>query len=151
MMPLKRWPICETLNYLLKPFSFERFLKAIHKIDAAANKEKTIFASPTDKEIERVFVKSGKKYIQLKLDTILFIEAVGNYCKITTLDEAIQVREKISVFIKQLPQSLFFQVHKSFIVSKTQISAIEGNRILIKDYVIPIGKVYKANLNRLLQ
>lgn len=136
------------VDYLLKPFSFERFVKAINKIEVQ-QPNSSIASTPSLISSESIFVKSNKKMIQVKLDAILFIEAVGNYCKITTTAENIHVREKISDFINKLPEANFFQVHKSFIVSKDHIKAIEGNRILIKDFVIPVGKVYKTNLNML--
>ena len=137
------------IDYLLKPFSFERFVKAINKVETNKKQEKTVVKSSNKSQIESLFIKSNKKQIQVKLNEILFAEAVGNYCKIMLHDEEIQIREKISDFINQLPQDLFFQVHKSFIISKTHIKSIEGNRIFIKDYTIPIGKVYKSNLNKL--
>ena len=137
------------VDYLLKPFSFERFVKAINKVEISNNTSK-IRSSSTSNVTESIFIKSNKKHIQVNLNTILFVEAVGNYCKIVTEDEEIQVREKISDFISLLPQEIFLQVHKSFIVSKTHIKSIEGNRIFIRDYIIPIGKVYKINLTKLL-
>ena len=137
------------VDYLLKPFSFERFLKAINKIESTPTTNKPIGKFANDERATSIFVKSNKKYIQLQLDRILFVEAVGNYCKIVTKDTEIQIREKISDFIKQLPANEFFQVHKSFIISIIHIASIEGNRIHIDDYVIPVGKVFKSNLNKL--
>ncbi len=137
------------VDYLLKPFSFERFVKAINKIDLpkkTSNITSTPSQSPNPEE--SIFVKSSKKIIQVKLNDILFVEAVGNYCKIVTEDDDIQVREKISSFIEKLPEDTFIQVHKSFIVAKSHIKEIEGNRIIIYNFIIPIGKVYKNNLNK---
>lgn len=136
------------LDYLLKPFSFERFVKAINKIEP--KKEINLTATIT-KEEKSVFLRSNKKRIQVKTSAILFIEATGNYVKIVLQDSEIQIREKISEIIKLLPQNDFFQVHKSFIVAKNHINEIEGNRILINDFVIPIGKMYKNNLKPLLE
>jgi len=137
------------VDYLLKPFSFERFMKAIHKLEMLETKD-TRGSLAHSNVAESIFVKSDKKHIQLKLASILFVEAIGNYCKIVTQDAEIQIREKISEFKTQLPQALFFQVHKSFIISKTHIKSIEGNRVLINDFVIPVGKVYKMNLKKFL-
>ncbi|MBA6155089.1 response regulator transcription factor [Tenacibaculum sp. S7007] len=136
------------VDYLLKPFSFERFIKAINKIDVS-NTKASVASTLTSKSDERIFVKSSKKMIQINLKDILFVEAIGNYCKIITVDDEIQIREKISDFINVLPTDKFFQVHKSFIISKNHINSIEGNRIFINDFIIPIGKVYKTNLNKI--
>lgn len=138
------------VDYLLKPFSFERFVKAINKIETPTSVKQNETPLTTSVSSESVFVRSSKKIIQIKLDGILFVESVGNYCKIITEEEEVQMREKISDFLSKLPQDNFFQVHKSFIVSKDKIKLVEGNRIVIKDFIVPIGKVYKNNLNKLL-
>jgi DNA-binding LytR/AlgR family response regulator len=139
------------VDYLLKPFSFERFIKAINKIESKLPKSESTTTLNTKKEEQSLFLKSNKKRIQVKLDAILFVEAVGNYVNVVTQDAEIQVRDKISDILDLFPSDAFFQVHKSFIVAKEHINEIEGNRILIKDYKIPIGKVYKNNVNTLLQ
>lgn len=136
------------VDYLLKPFSFERFVKAVNKIEVTNTKTNNSTSLSTNQN-DSFFIKSNKKHIQLKYKDILFIEAVGNYCKIVTKNDEIQVREKISAIIKQLPENNFYQTHKSFIVAKEHIATIEGNLIMIKDYKIPIGKVYKNNLTKL--
>lgn len=136
------------VDYLLKPFSFERFVKAIHKIEHIQTNHEAVNVK---KEDEQLFLKSNKKYIQVKTNAILFIEATGNYINVVTEDDEIQVREKLAEVLQLLPESQFVQTHKSFIVSKQHIKQIEGNRISIKSYIIPIGKVYKKNIEALLQ
>lgn len=137
-------------DYLLKPFSFERFLKAIHKaIGNAVNKKNaSLETSPIP---NRIFVQSNKKHFQLETGVILYIEATGNYTKIVTITETITIREKLSALLEQLPKSDFLQVHKSFAVAPKHIKSIEGNVILIENYSIPIGKMYKLNIIQLLK
>ncbi|CAL2064079.1 LytTR family DNA-binding domain-containing protein [Tenacibaculum sp. 190524A05c] len=135
------------IDYLLKPFGFDRFVKAINKIEASIT---TVSNVNVSKETDSLFLRSNKKLVQVKTDEILFIEATGNYVNVTTTEQEIKVREKISDVLDLLPDDVFFQVHKSFIVAKKHINEIEGNRILIRDFVIPIGKTYKLNLNKLL-
>lgn len=137
-------------DYLLKPFSFERFLKAINKTfigNTRSNFEKTEGKSIS----ERIFLKSKKKYTQIEIDDLLFIEASGNYTKVVTKNNSITIREKLSDVMGFLPNEAFLQVHKSFVVAHKQIKSIEGNRIYILDHVVPVGKVYKANILKLLQ
>lgn len=138
------------VDYLLKPFSFERFIKAINKIEVKSPKSEPA-TSNVKKEEQSLFLKSNKKRIQVKLADILFVEAIGNYVNVVTSNSEIQVRDKISDILSLLPEDEFFQVHKSFIIAKTHINEIEGNRILIRDFKIPIGKVYKNNVNKLLR
>jgi len=141
----------EITDYLLKPFSFERFLKAVNK--AFQFKDRT---SSTKQQIEKpksgyIFLHSDKKYFQVKLSDILYVEAAGNYSKVVLKDKNILVREKISEMLEKLSMDNFIQVHKSFIIAKQHINSIEGNRIRILEYIIPVGKTYKANIIQLLK
>lgn len=137
-------------DYLLKPFSFERFLKAINKTFSSPTSQlPNTFKSSTIPN--RIFLRSNKKYIQVVDDDIEYIEASGNYSKVITLTENITIREKISDLLKLLPEQEFVQVHKSFAVAIKHIKSIEGNRIFINDHIIPIGKIYKSNVIQLLR
>ncbi len=141
----------EIVDYLLKPFSFERFLKAVNKtVKPKESSQKIIQEVPQVKK-GHVFLYSDKKYIQVKVDEILYAEAAGNYSKVVTKDNKILVREKISDMLNILSSEHFIQVHKSFVVAKEQINAIEGNRIIIADAIIPIGSLYKTNISKLVK
>lgn len=134
------------VDYLLKPFNFERFLKAVNKISIHQEPFKT--ESNTSRNI---FVRSNKKYIQLDINSILYIEAAGNYSKIVTSEETISLREKISDLLEQFASEDLMQVHKSFAISKRKIKSIEGNRILIGEFTVPIGKIYKSVVLQILK
>lgn len=137
-------------DYLLKPFGFERFLKAINKTFSNATAPIAISAeSPTISN--RIFLQSSKKYIQVEIDTIQYLEATGNYTKIVTTAETVTIREKISTLLELLPKDGFLQVHKSFAVAPKHINSIEGNRIFIFDHIVPIGTIFKGNVIRLLK
>ncbi len=137
----------EITDYLLKPFSFERFLKAVNK---AVQTNESI--PKTNQDIEKsktahIFLYSDKKYIQVKVADILYVEAAGNYSKVVLKENSILVRDKISKMLEKLPKEDFLQVHKSYIVAKQHITSVEGNRIMIADTIIPIGQYYKANVS----
>lgn len=136
-------------DYLLKPFGFERFLKAINKAIGSVNQK--VISSENSAVSNRIFVQSNKKHIQLEVESIVYIEATGNYTKIVTTIETITIREKFSAFLEQLPQDEFIQVHKSFAVAPKHIKSIEGNIIFVANYKIPIGKMYKLNIIQLLK
>ena len=95
------------------------------------------------------FLKGDKKHHQIHLESILFIEAYGHYTKVYLENEMILSHEKISSFEEFLPKSEFIRTHKSFIIAKTKINQIEGNRIFIKEHKIPIGQTYKGNISKL--
>ena len=137
-------------DYLLKPFGFDRFLKAINKTFSSP----VVIPSVSNQNNEiskRIFLRSNKTYIQIEIDTILFIEASGNYTKVITTLETITIREKISKALELLPKENLLQVHKSFAVAPKQIKKIEGNRIYVADHIIPIRKMFKTNVIQLLK
>ena len=138
------------VDYLLKPFSFERFLKAVNKVEDSTRIIMPSSSEGPDAATKRIFLRENKSHIQVDINDIIYIEAAGNYTKVTTIDKTITVREKISDMIESLPSNDFLQVHKSFAIAIKHIKSIEGNRIHIGDNTIPIGKLYKANVNKLL-
>lgn len=136
-------------DYLLKPFSFDRLVKAINKVitnNTSSNKKEI---STTKVEQFKFFVKGDKKQHYVDANTILFIEAFGNYTKIFLEDEMILSHEKISYYETFLDAQNFLRVHKSFIIAIDKIKHIEGNRIQIATHKIPIGLTYKSNVSKL--
>lgn len=136
-------------DYLLKPFSFERLVKAVNKAVASkqtTNEKTHITSTPTN---TRFFLKGDKKYHQIKSEDILYIEAYGNYTKLYFKDEMIVSHEKISDFDELLASDNFLRVHKSFIIALDKIKLIEGNRIHIGNHKIPIGQTYKSSISKL--
>ncbi|MDO6596609.1 response regulator transcription factor [Oceanihabitans sp. 2_MG-2023] len=139
------------VDYLLKPFSFERFLSALNKVTSSNTIVKKEAKGSLKPEEKYIFLKQNNSHIQVDLDTILFIEASGNYTKVFTTKDVIIIREKITDTIQLLSDHDVIQVHKSFAVSKKHIQRIEGNRIFIQEHMVPIGKLYKVNINQLLK
>ncbi|WBX78428.1 response regulator transcription factor [Tenacibaculum ovolyticum] len=141
-------------DYLLKPYSFERFLKAVNKVNDTLNTNKETAIPKQENEDttnKQIFLKQQNSHIQVAVNTILYIEASGNYIKVFTTTDTITVRGKISDILALLPENKFLQVHKSFAIATTHIQRIEGNRIHIGNTVVPIGKLYKVNVNELLR
>ncbi|WP_394749255.1 LytR/AlgR family response regulator transcription factor [Spongiimicrobium salis] len=133
-------------DYLLKPFSFERFVKAVNKGTTMVTPLPHTESSPQQRSF---FVKGDKKYHQIKLDEILFVEAYGNYTKIYIQEEYIVSHEGISYYESVLPVAQFLRVHKSFIIALDKIRQIEGNRIRINTHIVPIGRTYKSVVSKL--
>jgi DNA-binding LytR/AlgR family response regulator len=140
------------VDYLLKPFSFERFLKAINKARIDTSKTTSITQNVvSDGKLGRFFLRSNNKYTQVVLDDILFVESSGNYIKIVLKEEIITIRGKLSSILELMPTDGFVQVHRSFMVVQKHIKSIEGNQIFIDNYTVPIGKLFKVQLGRLLK
>lgn len=138
-------------DYLLKPFSFERFLKAINKTVSTTAKTSISTNGESDITTKSIFLHQNKKYTQVSIDAIQYIEAAGNYTKVITTTETITIREKISDLLASLPTNDFLQVHKSFAVAIAHIKNVEGNKISIGDHNVPIGKLYKMKVTELLK
>lgn len=137
------------VDYLLKPFSFERFLKAVNKV-TYSNETEQIQPEPQHPTKDHIFLRSNKKHIQVTLPSILFLEAYGNYTKVYTTKDIITVREKVSDLLETINSDEFIQVHRSFAVAKKHIESIEGNRISIGEHIVPIGSSFKEVVNGLL-
>jgi DNA-binding LytR/AlgR family response regulator len=136
-------------DYLVKPFSLERFIIAV---DRAAVRIGHLKGVP-EKEIpadEFIFLKTEGKIYKIEFNTLLFAEANGNYTKLITTAQPLTLSMPFFGLEKLLSANQFIKVHRSFIINKTKITRIEGNRVFINQHEIPIGKNYKADfLNRL--
>lgn len=138
------------VDYLLKPFSLSRFLKAINKVNE--NNKMNSAVSETVSEIKNgsIFLKGDKVHHQIQIRDILFVEAYGNYVKVYSKEKMIVIHEKISTLETILSKHNVLRVHKSFLVTIKHITSIQGNRIHIQDYKIPIGQTYKNSINELI-
>ncbi len=137
------------VDYLVKPFGFERFVKAVNKAIEAPTSQNSPESNAVSAE-HRFFVKGDKQYHQINSNEIMLVEAYGNYTKLILKNETIISHEKISHYEETLPSGDFLRVHKSFIVALQHINRIEGNRIFIGDHQVPIGQTYKSSVNRLI-
>jgi DNA-binding LytR/AlgR family response regulator len=137
----------DVLDYLLKPISFDRFLKAINKY---YNRHETmIMESPKNLNVDQrdtkdhIFVKKNKTMVKVYFDDILYIESMKDYVKIHTPDEIHFVKHQISTLESELPDSEFIRVHKSFIIPIAKVSTVSPKSVGIAEQKIPIGRNYK--------
>lgn len=135
----------DVTDYLLKPFSLERFIQAVLKVKKKSSVVKEVIAPIKEEGNKTIFVKSDKKILKLNLDEIVYIEAYGNYIKIHT-DQMILTAQTLSEFLKKLPLH-FLRVHKSYVINFNQLKLIDGNQILLQnDTKLPIGKSYRKEV-----
>lgn len=128
------------LDYLLKPFSLARFLKACNKAEELYSlRKKAVGASQS----AYVFIKDGYEQIKVAIDDILFIEAAGNYTQIHLLNNSsLSTRMPISEMLALLPAQKFIRTHRAFIVAKSAVTKFDRNQLWIEDKIIPIGPTY---------
>lgn len=139
----------DVCDYLLKPFRFDRFLKAANRALSAFNSQKrmpNVEAAPaaTTAEPTQIYIKSDKKYILQDLDKIYYLESLGNYVKIWDDEKFWLTPRTLTSFESQLSSETFIRVHKSFIVNRAFVHYIEGNIIFLRNgKQLPLGKNYR--------
>tara|TARA_R110000868_G_scaffold38874_2_gene135602 strand:+ start:1521 stop:2198 length:678 start_codon:yes stop_codon:yes gene_type:complete len=121
------------IDYLLKPITFERFLKAVNKIKTDAN--------PVATE-DSIVVKSGYDLHKIKFDSILYIESDSEYVIYHTPQGKIMSNQSLSALEKKLPVQSFMRVHRSYIVNKAKVNALKGRDLLIEKAIIPVSASY---------
>jgi len=135
-------------DYLLKPYTFDRFNQAVNKASDYIQWQKTTIRSDT-KDIDYIFVKSGYKLVKIFLNEILFIEGMRDFQCVVTPDSKILVSHSFQELEKILPKS-FVRCHKSYIVSLSKVESIERDIIRIGKKYIPIGDTFKKTFYRSL-
>lgn len=121
------------IDYLLKPITFERFLKAVNKIKTDANQVATE---------DSIVVKSGYDLHKIKFDSILYIESDSEYVIYHTPQGKIMSNQSLSALEKKLPVQSFMRVHRSYIVNKAKVNALKGRDLLIEKAIIPVSASY---------
>lgn len=140
----------DALDYILKPFGYEEFLKAANKAnDYFSLKEKATIS--VDSKNDYLFVKSEYKIRKINLDNILYIEGLREYVKIhQTEGKPILSLLSMKSLLAKLPEERFMRVHRSFIVNLDKINTIERSRIVFGDVYIPISDQYKEQFQKFL-
>jgi DNA-binding LytR/AlgR family response regulator len=126
-------------DYLLKPYSFERFLKAVDKVQSEL---------PVAQPKSYIFVKTEYRMVRIDFQDILYIEGMGAYLRIVTSQGKITTLLSFVQIEKQLPNDKFRRVHKSYIIAINKIKNIERNVIVVGNERIPIGKMYVDDFYR---
>lgn len=139
------------VDYLLKPIPFERFLKAIQKIELKEplyieNENSSNAINNIIPSQEYFFVKGGSKnkYFKINYDDVFYIEGLKNYISIVTKDQKVVTYQSLRETEQQLPHPPFYRIHKSYIISINKVQVIDDNLVHIYDKQIPIGKTYRA-------
>ncbi|SDF62421.1 two component transcriptional regulator, LytTR family [Dyadobacter soli] len=131
----------DAVDYLVKPFSFERFLKAIHKVQSR-------LATLPERGQEYLFIRSAHRMVRVDFDQILILEGKKDYVAVHTPDHTIETLTTMTAFQEKLPAKEFLRVHRSFIIALKKITAIERSTIWIGETKVPIGDLFREELFR---
>jgi DNA-binding LytR/AlgR family response regulator len=136
------------IDYLLKPISFSRFLKAVEKAKEYAEMKNAAIVQPSP---EWLFVRSEKRIEKIEMIAILYIESVGNYVNIITFEKNILCYLTLKGIESQLPPSLFIKIHQSYLINLSKVEAIDGNQVKINNKLLPISRGYKEMFMKIIE
>lgn len=141
------------VDYLLKPFSFERFLKAVNKVQKLEEKKLKrnepgdVMQKPQLKE-DHLIIRADRKLYKINYEDLLFIEGQKAYVTFHTKKKNITALASLKDLEEQLPSSHFLRIHKSYIVSVHEIESLEGNQVEIGGQRLPVSKSYKTAVEK---
>ncbi|WP_077404163.1 LytR/AlgR family response regulator transcription factor [Cellulophaga omnivescoria] len=144
------------VDYLVKPVTQDRFNKSIQKVKAALAKSpepETVSNNTTNSNSslgEELYINIDRRLIKINFNDIQLIEAKGDYIEVKTTKENYRVRNTLKKIKDKLPEKLFLQIHRSYIINFTKIVDIEDNSVLIEKNVVPISRSNRPELMRRL-
>lgn len=142
----------DVVDFLLKPITLDRFFKAINKFQNFQTKDskETFKSFDIQQNKTDILIKDTNKTYRINPDNILYIEGMREYIKVYTTNETIITKSSLTNFSKQLDDSIFIRIHKSYIINTNKVNAFTKSSIEIANKKIPIGRSYKINtINKL--
>ncbi len=128
------------LDYLVKPISFQQFLKSANKALSHFEMLRRPGPSVGQGGKDHFFIKSDGRFIKIKLDDVLYFESEKDYVFIYTVQKRYMVLISLKQLEKELPPEKFLRVHRSFVVSLDKVESMEGNKLVIKDKQVPVSR-----------
>jgi DNA-binding LytR/AlgR family response regulator len=142
----------DVIDFLLKPISFERFLKAINRYCNRTNPfRKNSNGQSKAAENKNVFIQDGKNIYKIAYDDLLYLEGFGEYVKLITVTKTHLVRDTLSDFERKLSADHFMRIHKSYIVNLDKITGYSSVHVMLKNIELPIGRIFRDNAVNILK
>ena len=137
----------QAVDYLLKPISFERLLRAVNTFSNIHLKTgEQQFSSEKKEQQDFMFVRADRKMIRINFEDICYVESLSDYLKIHTHSGSIVIRETISNIEKELPDQKFIRIHRSFIVSLAALDSYTNEHLEVAGKALPISRSYKSSV-----
>jgi two-component system LytT family response regulator len=144
----------DVTDYLLKPITFERFLKAVDKVSQRLSSN-GVASTPAEKPSTEVpsyiFVKDGTKLVKVRWEDILYVEGLKDYVTIHARQQKIISLQRMKLLEEQLPADQFIRIHNSFIISLNAIDSVHKDKVQIGQAYLPIGDTYKKSFREFLE
>lgn len=140
------------VDYLLKPFSFERFVQAVLKVPQKTKDGSTSTTTGSTRYPSEIFIKSGYEYIKVATADITCIKADMDYTELVTHESKYLSSESLKHWQDSLNPAFFVRTHKSYVVNMSHVQKVVGNQVFLSDETaVPIGRAFKDDLMRYLQ
>jgi DNA-binding LytR/AlgR family response regulator len=144
----------DAVDYLLKPISFERFLKGINKIMQlnflVDHSSSSLKENHKEASNSFLYFRADRKMVKVFFNDILFIEALKDYIKIVTQSRTIVTKYVLATLAQLLPADEFLRIHKSYIIAINKIESFNADSIQVAKHELPIGRLYKYDVGRIL-
>jgi two-component system, LytTR family, response regulator len=146
----------DVTDYLLKPITFERFLKAVDKVSQRLSSTSSPVQVVGEKAITEstpsyIFVKDGTKLVKVRWEDILYVEGLKDYVTIHTKQQKVISLQRMKLLEEQLPTDKFIRIHNSFIVALEAIDSVHKDKVQIGEAFIPVGDTYKKTFREFIE
>lgn len=141
----------DVVDYLLKPITFDRFLKAIDRVDQRMQAQAPHETSSTEQSSPFVFIKDGTKLVKINLDDILFVQGLKDYVTIVTKTQKVVSLQRLKALETQLPADKFIRIHHSYIIALKAIDTIHRGEVQIGTHLIPISDSYRKSFKDFIE
>ena len=140
----------DVFDYLLKPVSSERFARCAYRLRDFYQMRTKAFTFDTEQDQDFIIIKQGYDKYKIPIHDILYLEAMRDYTRITTVTKQYLVLTTLNGITEKLPSEVFVRIHRSYVVNRNKVDAIQKNSIKIQSQELPIGKLYKDISKNLL-
>ena len=142
----------DAVDYLLKPISFERFLKAVNKVmDVSFNGTFSLEQDIPVKNDHHIYFRSDRKMIKVLLSDIIYIESLKDYIKVVGISGSVITKQSISSIEETLPKDMFLRIHRSFIIALNKIESYSNELVWLGKTELPISRMYRHEVEKILK
>jgi DNA-binding LytR/AlgR family response regulator len=136
----------EVLDYLVKPISFPRFMKAFERANKLLSGSGKIKDQETSDESESLFLKVDRKFVKIMISDILYIESLKDYIRVTTKMSSFISYQSLTAITEKLPAGKFLRIHRSYTIAVDKVNTIEGNCIEIAGKLLPVSREHRQEV-----